>query len=310
MSHSNKYAMNSISAVPSTDTSPQQQKIDEHNTSPISVHPGEFLIRSRIIEQERRNIAERRTIPGSPPDPGYFRPEFPYEKRWRVNRAGSGLKRPKIKSIGRLNPEILRRWNQNQNTESDRTRQAVTVPDVLRVESTIQNSPRRLLSQHPHTGGVSEETGPSNDLTYTYGLHTPTNEPVSTGNDSTISFHLNNDNPQPESTDVQRGQNFDASSAAASHDKNVDKSSVTGSPDKKIQLPSIYQVQTRRWISATAGGSADREREADHIYQLLSEVPCSSKQADERDQLYLRQTEKHESENDADSVGPEITTSE
>ena len=168
--------MNSVSAVPRTDSLPHQQRADIHNALLEPIHPGEDNLQSRMREHiaSQRDNESRHTIPESPPTPGYFRPEFPYEKRWKVHSAGMGLKRPKIKSIGRLNPEILLRWS--QNTENDNASQAVTVPPVLCMEIDTQNSPHRLISNHQQIAGVREQTSPSNlNTTFSQGLHTHDN---------------------------------------------------------------------------------------------------------------------------------------
>ena len=164
--------MNSISAVPRIDTTPEHDRANTHNGLKEPMHHGEDSLHRRMREHiaSQRENESRHTIPESPPTPGYFRPEFPYEKRWKVHRAGMDLKRPKIKSIGRLNPEILLR--RHQNTENDQTSQAVTVSPVLRMETTTQNSPPRLASLPQHIAGVREDpSSPNLNSTFSQGLH-------------------------------------------------------------------------------------------------------------------------------------------
>ena len=291
--------MNSILAEPRIDTPPQANSADIHNALTQPIQPEEDSLQQSIREQvaRQRGNESHHTMPESPPTPGYFRPEFPYEKRWKVHRAGMGLKRPKIRSIGRLNPELLQR---NQHIQNDLTSQVDTPAAVLRME-TIIYSPSRLISHQQLIASVSEQASPSNlDSTISQGLYTPANEPVAIGNRSSSSLLPNDeseDDLNSKGTDVQRKQKFDQPSAAES-------------PDNKIQLSTSHLPikMAQPWITATVGDFADKYRH--DRYQLLSEVPCSSKQADERDQLYLRQIAKDKSEKDAEPAVPDRTTSE
>ena len=163
---------------------------------------------------------------------------------------------------------------------------------------TVIHSPPRLTSHHQHIASVSEQANPSNlDSTFSQGLCTPASELVAIGNRSSNSLlNESNDDPNSEGTDVQRKPKFDQPSAAES-------------PDNKSRPPTSHLPikMAQPWITATAGDFADKYRH--DRYQLLSEVPCSSKQADERDQLYLRQIAKDNSEKDAEPAVPDRTTS-
>ena len=286
--------MNSISAVPRSDTHPEPDRTGVHNAPTEPLHPGEDSLREQVASH--RHTDSRHILPETPPTPRYFRPEFSYEKQWKIHRAGMGLKRPKIRSIGRLNPELLQR---NQHGQNDLTSQADIPPAVSHMETVI-HSPPRLTSHHQHIASVSEQANPSNlDSTFSQGLCTPASELVAIGNRSSSSLlNESNDDRNSEGTDVQRKPKFDQPSAAES-------------PDNKSQLPtshlSIKMAQPCRWITATAGDFADKDRK--DLYQLLSELPCSSKQADERDQLYLRQIAKDKSEKDAEPAVPDRATS-